>query len=193
MSRVPSTSASSINEPDDDDGDQDSETLEGGDVVMEDVPKKPATKKRKPKASIPVGRNGLKKRKVMKTKRMVDANGYTGRFSLKNNMTRNVLNCFWITVKEDYSDWESVDTDAEPEPPAKPKTKPRVKAVPVKKERESEELPPSRPVEGKDPSPMETEPKKASIKPTAAKAKPAAASKTQKGKGILNFFGPKKT
>jgi hypothetical protein len=72
-----------------------------------------------------------------------------------------------------------------------------VKAVSVKKEREDEEeLPPPRPVKGKDPSSMEGEPKKASIKPTAAaKPRPAAASnsKTQKGKGILNFFGPKKT
>lgn len=103
---------------------------------------------------------------------------------------------FWITGKEDYSDWESVDTDAEPEPPAKPKTKPRVKAVSVNKEKEDKELPPPRPVKGKDPSFLEAEPKKASTKPTAAaKARPTAASnpKTQKGKGILNFFGPKKT
>ncbi|KIM44644.1 hypothetical protein M413DRAFT_25098 [Hebeloma cylindrosporum] len=179
VSRVPSTSNSSINEPDDDDGDQESEALEGGDVAMEDIPKNPATKKRKTKAIIPVGRNGLKKRKVTKTKRTVDANGYIR--------------------KEDYSDWESVDTDAEPELPAKPKTKPRVKPS-VKKERNDEEVPLPQPVKGKDPSAKEAsskeaEPKKAPVKPTATKARAAGASnsKTQKGKGILNFFGPKKT
>jgi len=84
VSRVPSTSVSSANEPDDDEGDQDSEALEGGDVNMEDIPKKPATKKRKSKASIPVGRNGLKKRKVTKTRRTVDANGYMRKFCFKN-------------------------------------------------------------------------------------------------------------
>ena len=84
MSRFPSTSISSVNEPDGDDGDEDSEALEGGDVIMEDVPKKPATKKRKSKPTIPVGRNGLKKRKVTKTRKTVDSNGYTGRLSLKN-------------------------------------------------------------------------------------------------------------
>ena len=93
VSRVPSTSASSVNEPDDDGDAQDSEGSEGGDVTMEDIPKKPATKKRKPKASIPVGRNGLKKRKITKTRRMVDANGYTRRFCSKN-MTWNILICF---------------------------------------------------------------------------------------------------
>jgi DNA polymerase delta subunit 3 len=81
---VPSTSTSSANEPDGDDGDKDSEALECGDVIMEDVPKKPATKKRKSKASIPVGRNGLKKRKVSKTRSRLDANGYLRRFFLTN-------------------------------------------------------------------------------------------------------------
>jgi hypothetical protein len=83
VSRVPSTSVSSTNELDDDDGDGDFEMPEDEDVAMEDVvPKKPAMR-RKPKTLIPVGRNGLKKRKVTKTRRTVDANGYMRRFSLK--------------------------------------------------------------------------------------------------------------
>jgi hypothetical protein len=69
-----------------------------------------------------------------------------------------------------------------------------VKAVSVKKEREDEEeLPPPPPVKGKDTSSMQAEPKKASIKPTKPRPAAASNSKTQKGKGILNFFGPKKT
>jgi len=111
-------------------------------------------------------------------------------------VARTILIHFWDTGKEDYSDWESVDTDAEPEPPAKSKTKPRAKVARVKREEEDEELPLLPSTKEKNASTQEAEPKKGSTTPAPrAKPGPKAASnpKTQRGKGILNFFGPKKT
>lgn len=37
---------------------------------------KPQTKKRKPKKVVPIGRNGLKKRRVMKSRTTTDSKGY---------------------------------------------------------------------------------------------------------------------
>ncbi|KAF8966316.1 DNA polymerase subunit Cdc27 [Flammula alnicola] len=165
VSRVPSTNASS-NERDDDDGDDSSVAAQEEDISMaEDVPAKPKVKPRKPKTVVPVGRNGLKKRKLTKTRRTVDANGYMR--------------------KEDYSDWESVEEGDEPEP-AKAKAKAKPKAAAVKKEDENEEMPPPPAIE------KEAPPKKAPAKPTAAatKSKPAAKTVNVKGKGQqkLNFL-----
>ncbi|KDR80653.1 hypothetical protein GALMADRAFT_135781 [Galerina marginata CBS 339.88] len=176
VSRVPSTNASSNERDEDEDEDEDAESsfAKDEDVDMSDYTSlKPKTVKtrRKPKTVIPVGRNGLKKRKVTKTRKALDENGYMR--------------------KEDYSDWESVATDDEPEMPA-PKTK-KTKAKPavVKNESEDEEMPP--------PPPTQPAKEKEKEKPTAAKkapatkAKPAAkgGAKTQKGM-MKNFFAPKK-
>ncbi|KJA27964.1 hypothetical protein HYPSUDRAFT_197528 [Hypholoma sublateritium FD-334 SS-4] len=177
VSRVPSTNASS-NELDDDDGGDASPGIQDEDVSMdEDAPKtKAKPKPRKPKAVIPVGRNGLKKKKVTKTRRRKDANGYM--------------------VKEDYSDWESVEEgdEAEAEPP-KPPVKAKTKVTKVKKE-ESAEIEMS-------PPPMKEKAKKKEPAPTkkptvrsAPKPKPpvkGAASAKGKSQQTLNFFGPKKT
>lgn len=91
---------------------------------------------------------------------------------------------------EDYTDWESVDEEAEPEPPSRAKGK--QKAVPVKKEDENTEVPPvpnpkDTPIEAQQvlqntPAPAG---KKKQSKTSGAKAKPQ--------KGLLNFFGPKKS
>lgn len=53
---------------------------------MEDVdaPVKAKPKPRKPKTVIPIGRNGLKKRKVTKTRRTMGADGYTRQFFLSS-------------------------------------------------------------------------------------------------------------
>ena len=45
--------------------------------MEEDVPK-PKPRKRKEKKVIPVGRNGLKKKRVMKSRMTMDAKGYMG-------------------------------------------------------------------------------------------------------------------
>ncbi|KAJ6457397.1 DNA polymerase subunit Cdc27 [Mycena vitilis] len=72
------------------------------DVDMEDVISKPAPVKRKPKKVIPVGKNGLKKKRIVKSKTRIDEKGYM--------------------VTEDYSEYESVDEE-EPAPPPKGKAK----------------------------------------------------------------------
>ncbi|KAJ3504223.1 hypothetical protein NLJ89_g8047 [Agrocybe chaxingu] len=163
-SHAPSTVISS---EDPDDTEESMQQDEDVDMAEPDEPVVKPKTKRKPKAVIPVGKNGLKKRKVTKTRKTLDANGYM--------------------VTEDYSDWESVDADAEPEPPVpKPKTK---KSVAVKKEDENTDIPPAKekPKE-KEPAPV----KKIATKPApATKSKPAAkvaGGKQQK----LNFFGPTK-
>ncbi len=53
-----------------------------GDVEMEDeeVPKaKPRPKQRKPRKIVPVGRNGLKKKKVIRSRTTADEKGYMGK------------------------------------------------------------------------------------------------------------------
>lgn len=80
VSRVPSTNASS-NELDDEDDLDASPGVQDEDVSMEEdapVKEKPKPKAKKPKAVVPVGSNGLKKRKVTKTRRTKNANGYMG-------------------------------------------------------------------------------------------------------------------
>lgn len=91
------------------------------DVDMEDretgPPAEPApapTRKpqRKPKKQVPVGRNGLKKRRVVKSRMKTDDKGYF--------------------VTEDYSSYESVDEEAPPpEKPAKGKGKGKKVVVPA--------------------------------------------------------------
>ncbi|KAG6897428.1 hypothetical protein C0992_001589 [Termitomyces sp. T32_za158] len=70
-----------------------------------DLPKAKA-KKRAPKKVIPVGKNGLKKRRVIKSRSSVDDKGYM--------------------VFEDYSEYESVDEEEEPGP-ARAKAKAKAK------------------------------------------------------------------
>ncbi|KAH9479437.1 hypothetical protein JR316_0008031 [Psilocybe cubensis] len=176
VSRVPSTNASS-NERDDAEeemDEDDSMRVDDEDVPMSDAPstKAKVVKKRKPKAVVPVGRNGLKKRKVTKTRRTKDANGYI--------------------VKEDYSDWESVASDEapeEPEPPkAKPKAKPKAAAV-RKEEVEVKAVPAAKEV--KEPAAKKA-PIKVASAPKAKAAPKTGGAKTQQPR-LMNFFGPKKT
>ncbi|RPD67099.1 hypothetical protein L226DRAFT_498989 [Lentinus tigrinus ALCF2SS1-7] len=88
--------------------------------MEEDMPK-PKPRKRKEKKVIPVGRNGLKKKRVMKTRMTVDAKGYM--------------------VSEDYSEYESVDEE-EPEEEKKPKGK---RASKPKKSSDEDAPPKSKP------------------------------------------------
>ena len=91
------------------------------------------------------------------------------------------------TVTEDYSEWESVDEEAEP--PA-PKTKPSAKAKPKQEiKKEEKEDTPLAPAKEK-----QTAPKKAPVKSAspAVKAKPSGKTGNKNQKGIQNFFGPPK-
>ncbi|KAJ6580930.1 DNA polymerase subunit Cdc27 [Mycena capillaripes] len=71
-------------------------------------PSKPAPTKRKPKKAVPVGKNGLKKKRIVKSKSRIDEKGYM--------------------VTEDYSEYESVDEE-EPAPPPKGKAKAKEKST----------------------------------------------------------------
>ncbi|KAK0189027.1 hypothetical protein F5146DRAFT_691578 [Armillaria mellea] len=73
------------------------------DVDMADETAPAPKKKRKEKKVIPVGRNGLKKKRVVKSRESIDAKGYI--------------------VTEDYSSYESVDEEEEPPAAAKAKSK----------------------------------------------------------------------
>jgi len=72
------------------------------DSEPERVKQRPQKKKKQAKKPVPVGRNGLKKRRVMRTRTKTDEKGYM--------------------VTEDYSSYESVDEE-EAEEPAKGKGK----------------------------------------------------------------------
>ncbi|OCH94050.1 hypothetical protein OBBRIDRAFT_789574 [Obba rivulosa] len=95
--------------------DEDAQT-EDAEAVQDSEPERAKlnSKKRKEKKVVPVGRNGLKKKRVMKTRTKIDEKGYM--------------------VTEDYSSYESVDDDepeAAVEAPVKKgrATKPKQKAT----------------------------------------------------------------
>ncbi|KAI9063168.1 hypothetical protein FKP32DRAFT_1666607 [Trametes sanguinea] len=71
--------------------------------VEEEEVSKPKPKKKKEKKVIPVGRNGLKKKRVVKSRMTMDSKGYM--------------------VTEDYSSYESVDEEEAEEEVKKPKAK----------------------------------------------------------------------
>ncbi|KAI0267633.1 DNA polymerase subunit Cdc27 [Gloeopeniophorella convolvens] len=142
------------------------------DVDMEEpAPEPEPAAKRKPRAKakakkeVPLGRNGFKKRRVVKSRMTTDAKGYF--------------------VTEDYSSYESVDEEEPPpEKPAKGKGKgkDKAKAAPakVKEEDEAEEKP---------------APAKAPVKraPSLKRkpSKPGAQASAQKGGGITSYFTKK--
>ncbi|TRM65509.1 DNA polymerase subunit Cdc27-domain-containing protein [Schizophyllum amplum] len=148
-------------------------------------------RKRKAKANVPVGRNGLKKRKVTRSRMAVDAKGFT--------------------VTEDYSSYESVDEDEadapseaeEPKPKGKGRAKAKTKAqaesedegvVVVKKGASKKAVKEDKEVkkDTKAASKEKAAPKddKATSKPKAAPKKAAAAKEKQKT--MMNFFQPTK-
>ena len=149
-------------------------------------PKK--ARKKREKKTIPAGKNGLKKKKVMKTKKTMDDNGYMRRYSIWPCVPYMVNRRLGT---EDYTDWESVDEEAEPEPPSKAKGK--RKAVSVKKEDENTEVPTV--LESKDNMIESQQPSQNTPAPAAAVKKKQGSktsAKTKPQKGLLNFFGPKK-
>ncbi|KAJ7132380.1 DNA polymerase subunit Cdc27 [Mycena epipterygia] len=93
--------------PEDEPEDED-ESMEAPEVIVSDGDSKPAPVKRKPKKVVPVGKNGLKKKRIVKSKMRIDDKGYM--------------------VTDDYSEYESVEEE-EPPPPPKGKAKAKAKAV----------------------------------------------------------------
>jgi len=106
--------------PESDSATQDTEELSQLVDTPMDEDSDPAPKvkprKRKEKKVVPVGRNGLKKKRILKSRSMTDAKGY------------------WAT--EDYSSYESVDEeedDSAKDKPSNSKAKAKEPAKPAKK------------------------------------------------------------
>ncbi|TFK75023.1 hypothetical protein BDN72DRAFT_955361 [Pluteus cervinus] len=159
------------------------EDVEMEDPDDDDEPVVKRKTKRKPKKVVPVGKNGLKKKRVLKSRSKMDEKGYM--------------------VTEDYSSYESVDEEEAPPPP-------KVKAVKGKNKEKNDEgksgksEKPKKPLKPSKSEPAtETEEDTPKPKPAATKAtkqaKPLKASKSASGasksqKSLASFFtaAPKK-
>jgi len=135
---------------------------------------KPQVKKRKPKPKkvIPVGSNGLKKRRVMKIRATTDAKGYIRMFiiiSINNQCTKKAS----FPETEDYSSYESV-SEEEPAPGDAKKSKGKKKAGTVLTGGAGAEL------------------AEANVKIKETKVKANTRKLPNRG-SLLNFFGPDKT
>jgi DNA polymerase delta subunit 3 len=60
--------------------DDEKEQMDDVDMADGTTPEPKKTRKKREKKTIPVGRNGLKKKKVMKTKKTMDDNGYMRKY-----------------------------------------------------------------------------------------------------------------
>ena len=167
------------------------DAIKSEDVEMAETSKPKTTRKKKEKKVIPVGKNGLKKRKVMKTRKEIK-NGYMGRpypINGRHDIDDN-------TVTEDYSDWESVDEEDMEATVDPPKTKGKAKAkasIIAKKEPKEEEDNLVATAELSEESQQETAaPTKSTVKPPAKSSKRTAGSSKGGQKSLANFFGPPK-
>ncbi|CAK5267450.1 unnamed protein product [Mycena citricolor] len=108
-------------------------TDEGSDVDMEEPEEKPkrAPVKRKPKKVVPIGSNGLKKKRVVKSKATIDEKGYM--------------------VTQDYSEYETADEEGPEEVKKETKPKPKAKAK-VDKAKAEQEKAPAKKTESKPPA-----------------------------------------
>lgn len=61
-------------------GDVDMAEVDEDDALEDDVPKPIKTKKKREKKTVPVGRNGLPKRRIEKTRTLTDDKGFMGMF-----------------------------------------------------------------------------------------------------------------
>lgn len=135
-------------------------TEDGEDVKMDDsISPKPKPKKRREKKVIPVGSNGLKKKRTIKSRMTTDAKGYM--------------------VTEDYSSYESVDENEEPEPAAPAKGKAKAKSSTKATEQEQTSIKPSKKASLAQP---------ASSKSTKSRSG-TSKNGAQKQKALTNFFG----
>lgn len=140
-------------------------------------PKKP--RKKAEKKVVPVGKNGLKKKRVVKSKMALDAKGYMGALRCLSRKiwgpdTKNRS----LSVTEDYSSYESVDEE-EPEEQEKPKKKLASK--------------PSEPkLKPKASSSKETKAPSKEIKKRASMGGTGSSSKLNSGqRSLMNFFDKK--
>ncbi|KAJ6616968.1 DNA polymerase subunit Cdc27 [Mycena sp. CBHHK59/15] len=143
--------------------DEEMEAQQDVDVDMSDGHSKPKpVVKRKPKKIIPVGKNGLKKKRVVKSKTRIDEKGYM--------------------VTDDYSEYESVE---EEEPPPPPKGKSKAKSSSKTDEADAAASAKSKPAA--KPAPAKSAPTRSvkSSKSGGGSSKPAQQA------GLASFFGQK--
>ena len=167
------------------------DAIKSEDVEMAETSKPKTTRKKKEKKVIPVGKNGLKKRKVMKTRKEIK-NGYMGRPFLINGGHDIDDN----TVTEDYSDWESVDEEDMEAIVDPPKTKgkgiARASKIPKKEPQEEEDNLAATAGLSEEDQQETAAPTKSTVKPHAKSSKRTVGSSKGGQKSLANFFGPPK-
>ncbi len=143
---------------------------------------KPKTRKKREKKVVPVGRNGIKKKRTLKSRMVTDEKGYMGMVMVFEKCAQSkVAETSVFVVTEDFSEYESVDEE-EPEEP-KPRRKQKAAA------------------KGND-SPTEASETKAKPKPLqkteSRKPKPPAVKRTNSTKSgpsrngsLMSFFEKK--
>lgn len=190
----PGPSATKNDESEVDDGEAGEKPQESQeqDVEMdEDSDPAPKTKprKRKEKKVMPIGRNGLKKKRVMKSRMKMDEKGYMGVYYPLLCPHRRSAECHYLfLVTEDYSSYESVD---EEEAEAEVKTKAKPKKAPVK--RMSEPVPTDSEMEATGTSQEQSgsKPKGKKLAPKASQGAFKSRNSTGGQKNIMSFFGGK--
>jgi DNA polymerase delta subunit 3 len=141
---------------------------------------------RKPKKQVPVGSNGLKKKRVVKSRMKTDDKGYFGarRFPCSGSelsVCLSIFTCVSFAVTEDYSSYESVDEEAPPpEKPAKGKGKGKKATVPAASKSDGEAA------EERPEKPAKAPPAKRALTLERKPSKP----NVQKG-GIASYFTKK--
>ncbi|KAG5647477.1 hypothetical protein DXG03_009412 [Asterophora parasitica] len=148
-------------------GQEDKSSAAKEDIDMaSDSEAKPKPKKRKEKKVVPIGSNGLKKRRVVKSRSVIDGKGYM--------------------VTEDYSEYESVDEEDEEPEPVKGKAKAIAPVNKAKVKQADEEGLPA-------PTPKIKPAAKSAPAAKAAKSgsKAGAAKGAPKQKSLANFFTSK--
>ncbi|OBZ76082.1 Peroxisomal biogenesis factor 2 [Grifola frondosa] len=131
---------------------------------------KAKSRKKKEKKVIPVGRNGLKKKRVQKTRMTMDAKGYM--------------------VTEDYSSYESVDEESSPELDVPKKTKRGTRSKKIANATSETKVNP----ESKEMSEEETTSNMPAGRSSGAKPKKGGAGSSKAGGqgNITSFFGKNK-
>ncbi|PCH41236.1 hypothetical protein WOLCODRAFT_162919 [Wolfiporia cocos MD-104 SS10] len=147
---------------------EDAQSSPQTEIVEDSEPEriKAKSRKKKEKKVVPVGKNGLKKKRIMKSRTKVDDKGYM--------------------VTEDYSSYESVDEEEAEELPAKAKAQ---KSAKSKKTADSSEKKPKL-------KPAALKPERSASKPfgdsSGSKSLKPSGSARSNGQGsLMNFFGKK--
>ena len=162
------------------------------DEDSDDPAPKAKPRKRKQKKSVPRGRNGLPKRRVVKSKMVADKD-YMGTFSSSTQLWQED-SCNIMSVTMDYSSYESVDE--EDELPSEHESKPALKTTTAKSKKRTPSIRQKVDVSASDSETqsrvvVSTESNKAAMKKTSTRP-PAGKGRQNNGsqKSLASFFGP---